>query len=125
MSVAVIPQSRFGVELIAPAVVLAATLEKPRPGCSESVFRNPTTDVIVVLVIVLLIFGPKRIPLLGKELGRGIKEFKDSITTSSKDAEDADRSQLEQSTVAGPAATATTAREQQPASSSPSSERDA
>ena len=43
-------------------------------------FRNPTTDAIVVLVVVLLIFGPKRLPLLGRELGRGMREFKDSIT---------------------------------------------
>ena len=43
-------------------------------------FRNPTTDLIVVLVIVLLIFGPKRLPGLGKQLGQGLREFKDSIT---------------------------------------------
>jgi len=43
-------------------------------------FRNPTTDLIVVLVIVLLIFGPKRLPGLGKQLGQGLREFKESIT---------------------------------------------
>ena len=43
-------------------------------------FRNPSTDLIVVLVIVLLIFGPKRLPGLGKQLGHGMREFKDSIT---------------------------------------------
>jgi sec-independent protein translocase protein TatA len=60
-------------------------------------FRNPTTDLIVVLVIVLLIFGPKRLPGLGKQLGQGIKEFKDSITGDSKDDEDeADRPALTQ-----------------------------
>lgn len=48
-------------------------------------FRNPTTDLIVVLVIVLLIFGPKRLPQLGRELGSGLREFKDSITGDSKD----------------------------------------
>jgi sec-independent protein translocase protein TatA len=46
-------------------------------------FRNPTTDLIVVLVIVLLIFGPKRLPGLGKQLGQGLREFKDSITGDS------------------------------------------
>ena len=46
-------------------------------------FRNPTTDLIVVLVIVLLIFGPKRLPGLGKSLGPGLREFKDSITGES------------------------------------------
>jgi len=53
-------------------------------------FRNPTTDLIVVLVIVLLIFGPKRLPGLGKQLGTGLKEFKDSITGDSKDEDEAE-----------------------------------
>ncbi len=48
--------------------------------------KNPATDAIIILVIVLLIFGPKRIPMLGKELGRGLRDFKDEISTSSKDA---------------------------------------
>ena len=52
-------------------------------------FRNPVTDVIVVLVIVLLIMGPKRLPQLGKGLGHGMREFKEGITGQSKaDAED-------------------------------------
>jgi sec-independent protein translocase protein TatA len=50
-------------------------------------FRNPTTDLIIVLVVVLLIFGPKRLPGLGKQLGEGLREFKDSITGDSKDDE--------------------------------------
>jgi sec-independent protein translocase protein TatA len=51
-------------------------------------FRNPTTDLIVVLVIVLLIFGPKRLPEMGRSLGKGIREFKESITSTGKDDED-------------------------------------
>jgi sec-independent protein translocase protein TatA len=51
-------------------------------------FRNPTTDLIVVLVIVLLILGPKRLPGLGKSLGTSMREFKDSITGESKDDEE-------------------------------------
>ena len=51
-------------------------------------FRNPTTDLIVVLVIVLLILGPKRLPGLGKSLGTGMREFKDSITGESKDEDE-------------------------------------
>ena len=46
-------------------------------------FRNPLTDAIVVLVVVLLIFGPKRLPDLGRSLGQGMREFKDSITGKS------------------------------------------
>jgi sec-independent protein translocase protein TatA len=51
-------------------------------------FRNPTTDLIVVLVIVLLILGPKRLPGLGKSLGTGMREFKDSISGESKDEDE-------------------------------------
>jgi len=59
-------------------------------------FRNPTTDLIVILVIVLLIFGPKRLPGLGRQLGQGIREFKDSITggESGDGAERAERPEL-------------------------------
>jgi sec-independent protein translocase protein TatA len=38
------------------------------------------TELIIVLVIVLLIFGPKRLPGLGRQLGAGMREFKDSIS---------------------------------------------
>ena len=50
-------------------------------------FRNPTTDLIIFLVVVLLIFGPKRLPLLGRQLGHGMREFKDGITGKSKDSD--------------------------------------
>jgi sec-independent protein translocase protein TatA len=59
-------------------------------------FRNPTTDLIVVLLIVLVIFGPKRLPGLGKQLGQGIREFKDSIT-GKDDEPPAERPSLSQS----------------------------
>ena len=41
-------------------------------------------EIIIVLVIVLLIFGPKRLPDLGRSLGRGMREFKDSVTGKDK-----------------------------------------
>ena len=47
-------------------------------------------ELAIVLVIVLLIFGPKRLPGLGKQLGTGMREFKDSITGKDKDDEDDD-----------------------------------
>jgi sec-independent protein translocase protein TatA len=47
-------------------------------------------ELIIVLVIALVIFGPKRLPDLGKSLGTGMREFKDSITGSSKDDDDDD-----------------------------------
>ena len=42
----------------------------------------------IVLLIVLVIFGPKRLPSLGRQLGSGMREFKDSITGKSRDDED-------------------------------------
>jgi sec-independent protein translocase protein TatA len=47
-------------------------------------FRNPLIDAAVVLLAVLLIFGPKRLPQLGRSLGHGMREFKDGITGQSK-----------------------------------------
>jgi sec-independent protein translocase protein TatA len=50
------------------------------------------TELIIVLVIVLVIFGPKRLPGLGRSLGSGMKEFRDSIAGkgSDKDLDDED-----------------------------------
>ena len=45
-------------------------------------------EIAIVLVIVLLIFGPKRLPGLGRQLGTGMREFKESITGKDKDADD-------------------------------------
>ena len=39
----------------------------------------------IILLILLLIFGPKRLPGLGKQLGTGMREFKDSITGKDRD----------------------------------------
>ena len=52
-------------------------------------------ELLIVLVIVLLIFGPKRLPGLGRQLGSGMREFKESISgkggTADDDEEDDDR----------------------------------
>jgi sec-independent protein translocase protein TatA len=60
--------------------------------------KSPSTDLIIVLVIVLLIFGPKRLPGLGRQLGQGMREFKDSITGNSKDDESESRPELTSAT---------------------------
>jgi sec-independent protein translocase protein TatA len=44
-------------------------------------------ELAIVLIIALVIFGPKRLPELGKSLGRGMREFKDSISGNSADEE--------------------------------------
>jgi sec-independent protein translocase protein TatA len=47
-------------------------------------------ELIIVLVIVLLVFGPKRLPMLGRQLGGGMREFKDSITSKSRPDDESD-----------------------------------
>jgi TatA/E family protein of Tat protein translocase len=45
-------------------------------------------EIIVVLIIALIVFGPKRLPELGNSLGKGIREFKDSVTGDHDDDDD-------------------------------------
>jgi sec-independent protein translocase protein TatA len=79
-------------------------------------FRNPYADGLILLVIVLLFFGPKRLPDLGKSLGHGFREFKDGITgKSSTDAEDDDRPAITQASAPTPPATAPPTGERQSA----------
>jgi sec-independent protein translocase protein TatA len=41
--------------------------------------------LVVILLVLLLIFGPKRLPEMGRSLGRGMREFKDSVTGGDDD----------------------------------------
>ena len=43
------------------------------------------TELIIVLVIALIVLGPKRLPEAGRSLGRGMREFKDSVTGKERD----------------------------------------
>jgi sec-independent protein translocase protein TatA len=71
-------------------------------------------EILILLVIVLLIFGPKKLPELGRSLGRGMREFKDSITGKDDDKQQLEESGREQAAPVAPAATttATTADEE-------------
>jgi sec-independent protein translocase protein TatA len=62
-------------------------------------------EIGLILVIVLVVFGPKRLPDLGRSLGSGMREFKDSITGNSKD--DDEPSKLTASTAEEPDVAAT------------------
>ena len=46
------------------------------------------TGLIVILIVALLVFGPKRLPEIGRSLGKGMREFKDSITGKDKDGDE-------------------------------------
>lgn len=48
-------------------------------------FNIGPMELIVVLVIALVVLGPKKLPEVGKSLGKGMREFKDSISNVSKD----------------------------------------
>jgi sec-independent protein translocase protein TatA len=37
-------------------------------------------EILILLLVALLVFGPKRLPEMGRSLGRGLREFKDSIS---------------------------------------------
>jgi sec-independent protein translocase protein TatA len=63
-------------------------------------------ELIIVLVILLVIFGPKRLPGLGRSLGSGMREFKDSISGRSKDEDEDD----EPRQIEAPAAVSSEAR---------------
>ncbi len=47
-------------------------------------------EIIVVLIIALVVFGPKRLPELGNSLGKGIREFKETVTGEKTDDVDDD-----------------------------------
>jgi sec-independent protein translocase protein TatA len=89
-----------------------------------AVFAPTPIEIIIVLIIVPIIFGPKRLPDLGRSLGRGMREFKDSVTGKDKDelpegSEDAPerRADVAESRADAdeqPQPTATTAGEQKP-----------
>jgi sec-independent protein translocase protein TatA len=52
-------------------------------------------ELAIVLVIALVIFGPKRLPDLGKSLGSGMREFKESLTGKDDDDDDEAQAKLE------------------------------
>ena len=54
-------------------------------------------ELIIVLVIALIVLGPKRLPEVGRSVGRGMREFKDSLSgVSARDDEDDEPKPLKQ-----------------------------
>jgi len=45
-------------------------------------------EILLILLVVLIVFGPKRLPEMGRSLGRGMREFKDSISSAAPTEED-------------------------------------
>ncbi len=51
-------------------------------------FNVGPLELVIVLVIALIILGPKRLPEVGKSIGNGMREFKDAISGSGKHDDD-------------------------------------
>jgi sec-independent protein translocase protein TatA len=53
-------------------------------------------EIVLVIVVLLVVFGPKRLPSFGRSLGSGIREFKESVTGEEKgrDTEPQERAAL-------------------------------
>jgi sec-independent protein translocase protein TatA len=53
-------------------------------------------EIIIILIIALIVLGPKKLPEVGKSLGKGMREFKDSVSgmTAGKDDDVEDTKQL-------------------------------
>jgi sec-independent protein translocase protein TatA len=45
-------------------------------------------ELLLLGLVVLLVFGPKRLPEMGRSMGRGMREFKDSISGSGRDGDE-------------------------------------
>ena len=45
-------------------------------------------ELLILLAFVLLLFGPKRLPEMGRSLGKGMREFKDSISGKDDDKDE-------------------------------------
>jgi sec-independent protein translocase protein TatA len=60
-------------------------------------FGIGTVEIVLILIVALIVFGPKRLPELGRSMGRGIREFKNSVTSDKDDDDDDDVRELERS----------------------------
>ena len=57
-------------------------------------FNIGPMELVVVLIIALVVLGPKKLPEVGRSLGKGMREFKDSISNMSSDEERDDSKRL-------------------------------
>jgi sec-independent protein translocase protein TatA len=57
-------------------------------------FGIGVTEILILLLVALLVFGPKRLPEMGRSLGRGMREFKESIQGKDDDDDDDRRREL-------------------------------
>jgi sec-independent protein translocase protein TatA len=53
-------------------------------------------ELVIVLVIALIVLGPKRLPEAARSVGKGMREFKDSLTGDRRDDDDDDEDDVVQ-----------------------------
>ena len=89
-----------------PAVSAAVHASIPQPS---TIIQNPraparfptmlgTPEIILIAIVVLLLFGGKKIPELMKGLGKGVKSFKDGMNGVEDEAKDASKTETKQET---------------------------
>ena len=54
-------------------------------------FNFGTGELLIIFLVILLLFGAKRLPELARGLGKGINEFKDAVETGKKEILDAEK----------------------------------
>jgi sec-independent protein translocase protein TatA len=62
-------------------------------------------ELVILMVLLLLVFGAKRLPEMGRSIGHGMREFKDAVTGKDEPEPEAERTEL---TPPAPSAQATT-----------------
>jgi len=90
-------------------VVTTSPLMVPGPGSryAPPMFGNiGTGEIILLLLVALLLFGAKRLPEIGRSMGQGMREFKDSVTGASKHVDEI-RAELEPGSIETTTPTAT------------------
>ena len=68
-------------------------------------------ELLILLLVLLLVFGPKRLPEMGRQLGKGMREFKDSVSGKDDAVDDNRIDDYAELPPAEPSATATPSRE--------------
>lgn len=76
-------------------------------------FNSPLKDAVIILIIVLLFFGPKRLPALSRAIGESVKEFKGGIGGAKADDQ---KSEIPSPEPTAPEPVAAQARASEPAS---------
>ena len=102
------PPSADRSHLIAPGS--APLFAPPNRYAPAMPFGIGIWELLILLLVLLLVFGPKRLPEMGRQLGKGMREFKDSVSGKYDDDETVDEA-AELPPAVEPTTTATPARE--------------